>query len=142
MHLLFVYGSLKKNFCRNEFLSEERYLGTAFTFPFYQLHDLGSYPGLIETINSCSDSGENIFGELYEVSEDCIEKIDEIEGVPNLFQRKNIFLGNIFLCYLPLSVEVINSIQNKNAEAYLYCKKLGPESKMIKFWGNSIVEVL
>lgn len=130
MHLLWVYGSLKKGFCRNEVLLKERHLGTAFTVPYYQLHNLGSYPGLIA-------GGNNIFGELYEVSEDCIEKIDKIEDVPNLFQRKDIFLENISLCYLPLSVEVLNSIQNKTAEAYFYCKRLCSENKMIKFWSKT-----
>jgi len=88
MHRVFVYGTLKKGFCRHHALSRQNFLGVATTQAEYKLLDLGDYPGLVS-----SDDGESIAGELYEVDEACLQNLDVIEGVAvGLYARKSIRL--------------------------------------------------
>ncbi|KAL3688708.1 hypothetical protein R1sor_015017 [Riccia sorocarpa] len=82
--LAFVYGTLKRGF-GNHWLMEEqmskrhaRLVGTAQTklkYPLvcgpFQVPFLLSYPG----------EGEHVQGELYEIDNHCLERLDELEGV-------------------------------------------------------------
>jgi gamma-glutamylcyclotransferase (GGCT)/AIG2-like uncharacterized protein YtfP len=79
---IFVYGTLKRGYCRADVLQGQRFLGIARTAPIYLLYDLGAYPGLVE---HCP--GVEVEGELWEVDEACLRRMDEIEGVPLLYRR-------------------------------------------------------
>ena len=88
MQIVFVYGTLKRGFCRESALSAQKFLGTARTAPAYRLFDLGSYPGLVP-----SNDGASIDGELYEVDELCLAELDDIEGVnQGLYGRESVKL--------------------------------------------------
>lgn len=102
MNRLFVYGTLKKGFCRHDALSACKFLGLANTEPLYKLIDLGDYPGLIS-----SDNGISIEGELYEVDDPCLQKLDAIEGVEmNLYSRE--------------TVQLLSPWDDKTAITYIY----------------------
>ncbi|MFQ5732446.1 MAG: gamma-glutamylcyclotransferase [Planctomycetaceae bacterium] len=73
---LFVYGTLKRGYCRNFALAGQTFLGEARTRPGYRLYDCGDYPALVRAKVGCS-----IRGELWDVSAECLERIDVIEGV-------------------------------------------------------------
>ena len=74
---LFVYGTLqsgKRN--HRAYLAGQRSLGPARTPPRYRLYDLGSYPGLVEC-----DDGVSVEGELWDVDEACLARVDVLEDV-------------------------------------------------------------
>ena len=59
----------------------------------YRLFDCGSYPGLV----IAESNGLAIEGEVYEVSEACLERLDEEEGVDiGLYERCRIQLKSPF----------------------------------------------
>ena len=99
--LIFVYGSLKRGYALHSLLTSQRFLGTAQTVAHYRLFDLGEYPGLID-VNAdallepwlVGLEGLAIHGELYEVSTECLERLDEAEGVnERLYERRRVLLA-------------------------------------------------
>lgn len=89
MSLLFVYGTLKRGFCRESFLQGQQFLGECQTEPLYRMYNCGSYPGLREDL-----SGVSIQGELWEVDAGCLQRLDIEEGVPEqLYARRMIQLS-------------------------------------------------
>jgi gamma-glutamylcyclotransferase (GGCT)/AIG2-like uncharacterized protein YtfP len=88
MAKLFVYGTLKRGYSRAEALRGEVFLGSAKTEAQYRMFNCGHYPGLVE-----SPDGLYIEGELWEVSPECLKRLDEIEGVGiRLYQRAKVRL--------------------------------------------------
>jgi len=83
--LLFVYGSLK----RGKRLSLEKIEGAEFVseattiHPTFDMIDLGSYPGVIED----NYTGCKIVGEVFSITPQLLEQIDEIEGYPSFYNR-------------------------------------------------------
>ena len=91
MAILFVYGTLKKNFSAHRILKQSpaAFLGEAKTTPEYHLYDVGSFPGLI--FDDSSEGG--VFGELYQVPEAAFKNLDRYECVnTGLFRREEIIL--------------------------------------------------
>merc|ERR1712154_364445 len=77
--VLFVYGTLKRNFhWHSKFLSNAEYLGTAVTEQCYPLvvGDCG-VPYLLDL----PGEGKNIEGELFRVTSEDLENMDQYEGV-------------------------------------------------------------
>lgn len=85
---VFVYGTLKRGFCRAGALADQRFIGEAYTVAKYRLVNCGEYPGLLQ-----NESGNSIQGELYAVDADCLQRLDEIEAVDeDLYRREPIEL--------------------------------------------------
>lgn len=104
MSLLFVYGTLKRGFCRESFLAGQTFLGEAQTEPLYRMYNCGSYPGLRE-----QSPGLAILGELWEVDAECFKRLDAEEGVDEgLYERRAIQL----------------SPHREGVEAYFYLKSV------------------
>lgn len=87
--LLFVYGTLKSGQRNNRYyLQGQRCLGPARTTPGYRLYNCGTYPGLV-----ADSSGSSVSGEIWEVEERRMDRIDGLEGVEEgLFARARIQL--------------------------------------------------
>src|SRR5262245_3159317 len=85
---LFVYGTLKRRQKRHGLLAGQELLGEARTQARYRLYDRGSYPCLVEDF----ERGTAVEGEVWRVSEQVLRKLDEVEGVPELYCRKDIVL--------------------------------------------------
>lgn len=81
---LFVYGTLMRGEINHRFLRLCRRLGDARTEPGFELADLGTFPALVAT-----GSGV-VVGELYEVDEATLRRLDSFEDVPNLYVRRAI----------------------------------------------------
>lgn len=75
---IFVYGTLKRGLCNHRYLAGQRFLGAAVTEPHYRMYDLGGYPGMIETAR---DQGVAVVGEVWEVDEAALKKLDWLEDV-------------------------------------------------------------
>ena len=98
---LFVYGTLKRGFCRASFLDAERLVGVDRTVPDYRLFDCGSYPALVRA--ETARAGRSIHGEIWEISEHCLRILDKVEGSPRLYCR-----------------EPVRLVSGVEAEAYFY----------------------
>jgi len=96
---LFVYGTLKRGFSAHELLTNQGavLLREARTASQYKLLSVGWFPGMV------SDSeGQGVLGELYEVNEDVLSRLDRYENTPHLFARESVELddGSQAVAYL------------------------------------------
>lgn len=91
-HKLFVYGSLKEGFGNHDLLESSNFLGSYHTeYPHYRMMSLGGFPGVIEL----DDCGQHhyILGELYEVDDITLARIDMLEGNGHFYTRKLVELS-------------------------------------------------
>jgi gamma-glutamylaminecyclotransferase len=80
MPLVFVYGTLKRGFPLFELgLADATYLGPAETVQPYPMYIARDFYGPV--MLDRPGEGLRVLGELYEVSEEQLPKLDEIEGV-------------------------------------------------------------
>ncbi len=84
--ILFVYGTLKRGMRNHRLIADQEFLGEAVSEPRYRMIDLGSYPGLVVD----TQAGLAVQGELWAISDCCLEELDDFEGVPTLFVRHSI----------------------------------------------------
>ena len=76
---IFVYGTLKKGKRAHHLLSGAKLIGSGIVRG-YDMYIVSDYPGIVK--------GEGtVKGEVYEVDEDILKKLDEYEGVPLLYTR-------------------------------------------------------
>ncbi|MCP4812801.1 MAG: gamma-glutamylcyclotransferase [Planctomycetaceae bacterium] len=111
---LFVYGTLKRGCSRERFLQGQKCLGAAMTRPGYCLYDNGSYPAMVR-----EPGADPVQGELWEVDEACVEQLDQVEGVPTLYQREIVELVAPF---------------SQPAETYLYQQSVSDWIAMGSYW--------
>jgi len=76
MRRIFVYGTLKRGHGNHHYLAGQRFVSEACTLPLYRLHDMGGYPGMIR-----DDRGVAVEGEVWEVDEDCLTRLDLLEDI-------------------------------------------------------------
>lgn len=93
---LFVYGTLMRGESNHHYLKSARFLQAAVTRAEFALVDFGEYPAIVRP-GSCAISGE-----LYEVDEATLARVDELEEVPDFYERCEIELedGTITLTYV------------------------------------------
>lgn len=91
MTQIFVYGTLKRKYHNNVLLSDSKFIREATTKPLYLLYDCGPFPCLIKAPNG---KGKAIFGEVFEVDDVTMKRLDRLEGVPHLYQRGDMELEN------------------------------------------------
>jgi len=90
---LFIYGTLKRGDVRAPLLAGQRYLGEAATAPRYRLFNTGDYPALVEA-KPLGLAGVSVAGELWEVDDACLDRLDIEEGVDEgLYARRAIELS-------------------------------------------------
>lgn len=75
MHLVSVYGTLKKGHVNHAAMTGSKYIGDEMVFGFKML-DLSLFPGVVRD----SDEDNFIFVEVYQVSSDTLSALDTIEG--------------------------------------------------------------
>ncbi|MFN3430105.1 MAG: gamma-glutamylcyclotransferase [Candidatus Sericytochromatia bacterium] len=87
-HRVFVYGTLLAGEPNHRVLAGARYLGPARTEPVFELVSLGPYPALVP------GGGVAVVGELYEVDDAGLARLDWLEGYPELYDREAIPLAD------------------------------------------------
>jgi gamma-glutamylaminecyclotransferase len=100
--ILFVYGTLKRGMKSHHLLAGQEFLGEATTMPLYRLYGFGWHPGMvIETYN-----GLEVKGELWAVDPETLAKLDEYEGVADLWYRR----GKVAVrdCFEPVEAYFFN----------------------------------
>lgn len=90
MHLIFVYGTLKRG-CKNHAqMAGQTYLADARSGAGYRLYDLGDYPGLVPDEND----RDGVLGEIWSVDEAALRRLDQFEGIDEgLYARRPIVLN-------------------------------------------------
>lgn len=81
---VFVYGTLRKGLAWSHLLYTSRFLGEAKTKNKYALYS-DRIPYVIEY-----KEVSQIVGEVYEVDNETLQKLDQLEGHPNWYRRKEI----------------------------------------------------
>lgn len=115
---LFVYGTLKKGQCRSSQLSGRLIAEQISTLPDYRMYRLDGYPGLVEVQPGM---GASIIGELWEIDQECLHRIDRLEGVDErYYQRREIRLASPF--------------ENDRVEAYFYLKSVADREDCGRNW--------
>lgn len=89
--LVFVYGSLKRGYALHWLMKRADFSGPAVTKPLYRIFHLGPYPGLVDW-----PAGLPVEGELYRVDAECLNQLDQAEGVAEgLYARRDIQLEHL-----------------------------------------------
>lgn len=88
MTKVFVYGTLLRGHGNHRLLERARFLGNAVTATanWTMLH-LGGFPGIVHS------GSTRITGELYEVDDATLARLDQLEGHPNFYERVPIGVG-------------------------------------------------
>lgn len=136
--LLFVYGTLKSGYSRHHYLKEQRYLGVAKTTPEYGMYAYGGFPALLNkkmADDAKVAADKSVYGELYEVNDDCLIQLDLVEGVDDeLFSRQLISLEEFNFVRLPLDQSTWQMIENKQAQGYLFRRSVSGAANSGAFW--------
>lgn len=106
MTLVFVYGTLKRGRENHGWIEKQRFIAEARTKPLYRLFDLGGYPGMIR-----SEDGTAIAGEVWEVDEPGLAKLDVLEDTDG---------GE----YERVPVELAGEFADQRVEGYLYLRSI------------------
>lgn len=115
--LIFVYGTLKRGFCRERFLADQQFLEDASTAPRYALYDCGDFPALVKV----ATGGTRIRGELWRVDERGLNLLDEVEGVSEqLYARE--------------TVELESPTISETVQAYFYLKDVSRLQRLGDRW--------
>jgi len=83
-HLVFVYGTLKKGFGNHYLLKDAKFLGKARTEKKYKMTANGI------PFVSKKEAISHIIGEVYEVGDEILRKLDFLEDHPNWYKREKV----------------------------------------------------
>lgn len=131
--LIFVYGSLKQGFHNHSLMKNIRatFIGNCCTvFPIYDMISMNdSYPAVI-------NGNFYISGELYEINEKDIEKLDNLEGYPNFYDRilTKVVLENGLIYYPFLYILSETFIKNERSHFEKKYSKRIETNDNIKTW--------
>jgi gamma-glutamylcyclotransferase (GGCT)/AIG2-like uncharacterized protein YtfP len=84
MSLIFVYGTLKRGGTNHHCLADQKFVGEARTAAGFCLYNVGSFPGMVHR----ADDHDGVAGEVWEVSAECLAKLDELEDVAHGMYRR------------------------------------------------------
>ena len=109
---IFVYGTLKKGFGLNYLMDSSKFVGES-SLEDYEMYSLMSFAPFITKGNG------KVFGEVYEISENLLRKIDLFEAKYN-------------------REEVDIEVSGKKMKAYVYVIKIDIKKKGLPFLLNRI----
>jgi gamma-glutamylaminecyclotransferase len=84
-HLIFVYGTLRRNHSNHRLLGDADCYGTGSTRDKYAMYVTGGYP-FVTSI----ETRYQIVGELYAVDDETLDIIDKMEGHPLYYTRREV----------------------------------------------------
>jgi gamma-glutamylaminecyclotransferase len=98
--LVFVYGSLRRDQSNHGWIVGGRFLGLHRTGPYFTMRDLGAFPA----VTPGGDS--EILGEVYAVSPAMLQRLDQLEGCPGFYYRRQLVTrwGSVWIYLLPAHV--------------------------------------
>ena len=96
---VFVYGSLRKGHGNHRLLTESDFKGVYVTLGQYHMVSLGGFPAVFE-----DKKVGHVTGELYEVDDPTLKRLDALEGNGSFYTRKEI---PVFSMEDPLQEETV-----------------------------------
>ena len=112
--LIFVYGTLKRDYSNHYFIKDCKFKGNAYTLKKFRMFDKG-YPYII-----FDENGYHIKGEVYKINEKNIWKIlDNLEDYPLEYDKKItdvIINDKIVKAYLYYYKKITDGIEIKNVK--------------------------
>ncbi len=81
VHLVFVYGTLKRGQRNAPLLRGAELLGRHRTAACYWMYQFDDYPAV------CENGRHAIHGEVYRVSDEQMQMLDDLEWYPHFYQR-------------------------------------------------------
>ena len=106
MTKIFVYGSLKKDYWNHRYLGDSKFV-TKLNLMGYKLYTDG-IPYMVKT----AIPEDRVAGEIYEVDDDTLGLLDDLEGHPNWYKR-----------------EIVSAHDLQPVEAYVYYEYIAPRMK-------------
>jgi len=85
-HLLFVYGTLKDGYYNHDYWMEGTKFYNYSSVKGYKLLDLGAFPGMVK-----GDEDDQVFGEVYGVTQAQLERIHHLEGYTKGREDTNLY---------------------------------------------------
>lgn len=83
-----VYGSLKKGYSNHPLLSSSKLLFAQWVQGF-TMSSLSAFPACHE-----ADTDKEVWVEVYEVTPEVFTRLDQLEGYPRMYNRKQLLLGD------------------------------------------------
>jgi len=114
-HLVFVYGSLKRGLWNHSYLSGATFLGETRTLSReFRMESLGSFPAVYKVQRGGERYG--IQGELYEVTNKVLEKLDILENNGRFYNRELVKLANgkeawMYVCLYRWSLKNLKGVK-------------------------------
>ena len=87
LHLVFVYGTLKRGQRNAHFLEAAEYVGEFITREDFYMYEFDDYPAV------CEQGSNAIHGEIYRITDFQFGALDELEWYPDFYQRIVISTG-------------------------------------------------
>ena len=85
-HEVFVYGSLLPGLHNHGLLEGAWFLGYRKTYPDFEMFSLGHFPAV------CAEGKTAIYGALYQVDDDTLRMLDQLESHPQWYRRETVNL--------------------------------------------------
>lgn len=82
MHKIFVYGTFLKDECHHNYLKNAKFLKKA-KLKGYEIYVINDIPFAIPSKNN----KKSIDGEIYSINKKTLNKLDELENQPGLYER-------------------------------------------------------
>ena len=123
---IFVYGTLMSKMANNKYLQNSKYLGTQEIEGFI-MYDLGYFPGIVKGTGK-------VKGEIYEIDNTLLEKLDKLEDEGNLYLREKIQTS-----FGETQIYIYNkTVDNKNIIPY----EMQPYNNLIYYvsYGSNLLE--
>lgn len=101
MYKVFVYGTLKMGKSNHPLLRDSAYLTDHETDPEFLMINLGGFPGVVR------DGATSIKGEVYEVDDETLARLDRLEGYNENDSREHNLYTREVLEYSPIEDEPV-----------------------------------
>ena len=87
---VFVYGTLKRGYTNNRLISNATFIGKAKTVSNWIM--IGNHLAFPYVLRRDHENGSQIKGEVYEVDQEGLKKLDLLEGVPSHYTREKVYV--------------------------------------------------
>lgn len=83
-HRVFVYGTLKRGIGNHHLLADSQFIGNAYTVDTFKMYSVG-FPIIMP-----DDDGFAVYGEVYDVDDDTLKRLDNLEAEGTMYDRQKI----------------------------------------------------